>query len=581
VSVGGVVTGIQRTGTNAGFFLQDPTGDQDKATSDGIFVRVGDKVTGWLEGMEMGARATVTGIVSERGGLTAIDAATKGAVKIARHPEVAALVPDVLDIPVDPAARADYLEAREGMLVTMPTALVVGPTNPFGQYIAVDADKQGARRMGSAPDATGFIHVNGKLGPKPQLMVGDRVDGMKGPIGVSGGVFEVLPTGNYKTLTRGPQPPRAFGDMDGDDRFTAKDRNAIQIRMGTPAAGPLDAADLNGDGQISRADLNRFDARAARVTGAPSVRIATLNAENFFDSIDAPPPIDDEVPSGNAYRTKLAKLAGTVRDRLGAPEILALEEVENTQVLDDLLARPELAGLGYKYVLLPTNGRRSINPALLYRGDAADVLDVRQLQKTTAAGEDSIWNPPSLLPDGTRAVATGPLFAREPLVVDLALKGEDGKVTGELTVIVNHLISKYSPHGLPTDPLRIEQTEFLRTSVEQLRVEHPEREVVVLGDFNDTPDSKAMKALVGSKRDPALVNASATLVPEAERYSFIYNGKSELIDHIVVTPGLVDRIERAGVRHGNADLPVGETWDSSPSRATDHDSPYIWLRLGQ
>jgi hypothetical protein len=102
----------------------------------------------------------------------------------------------------------------------------------------------------------------------------------------------------------------------------------------------------------------------------------------------------------------------------------------------------------------------------------------------------------------------------------------------------------------------------------------------VLGDMNDTPDSKALKALVGPKREPSLVNATATLVPEAERYSFIYDGKSELIDHITVTPGLVDRIERAGIRHGNADLPVGETWDSSPARATDHDSPYIDVRLG-
>jgi hypothetical protein len=47
-----------------------------------------------------------------------------------------------------------------------------------------------------------------------------------------------------------------------------------------------------------------------------------------------------------------------------------------------------------------------------------------------------------------------------------------------------------------------------------------------------------------------------------------------------VTPGLVDNIERAGIRHGNADLPVGEAWDSSPARASDHDSPFIDLHLG-
>jgi predicted extracellular nuclease len=575
ISVSGVVTGIQRTGGLAGFYLQDSKGDGDAQTSDALYVRIPETAGNWQDEVAIGSRATATGIVSERGGLTAVEVAARAGLKIQDRPGIVGLEPETLDVPVDAAKRVNYLESHEGMLVTMGDALVVGPTNAYGQYVAVDAAKHGARRMGSTPDTTGFIHVNGKLGPKPQLMVGDRVTGLKGPLGISNNTYEVLPTGNYKELHRGPQPPKSFGDFDGDDRYTEKDRAALTSRLGETAAGPLDPADLNGDGTISRADLNRFEARAARITGAPTIRIATINAENFFDFDDAPPPIDDDVPSANEYRTKLAKLAGTVRDRLGAPDVLAMQEVENTRVLDDLLARPELKGLGYRYVTLPTNGRRSINPVLLYRGDV-EVTGAHQWQRSAPTGEESVWRPVS----APKPTEEEPLFAREPLVVDLKVTPKQGGDPVDLTVVVNHLISKYSPHGLPTEPLRVEQAMFLRESVDKLRGEHPEREVIVLGDMNDTPDSKALKALVGTKREPTLVNASATLVPEAERYSFIYDGKSELIDHITVTPGLVDRIERAGVRHGNADLPVGEAWDSSPARGSDHDSPSIDVRLG-
>ncbi|MCW2928157.1 MAG: Endonuclease/exonuclease/phosphatase, partial [Thermoleophilia bacterium] len=167
-TVSGVVTGIQRTGASAGFFLQDPTGDGDAATSDGIYIRIGEDVTGWQDDVSIGARATATGIVSERGSMTAIEVAARGALKVGTRPSLGPALPEVLDVPVDPAQRAEYLESREGMLVTMERAIVVGPTNQYGQYVALDADKHGARRMGSEPDTTGFIHVNGRIGPKPQ-----------------------------------------------------------------------------------------------------------------------------------------------------------------------------------------------------------------------------------------------------------------------------------------------------------------------------------------------------------------------------------------------------------------------------
>ncbi|MCW2973183.1 MAG: endonuclease/exonuclease/phosphatase [Thermoleophilia bacterium] len=578
VRVSGIVTGIQRTGEAMGFYLQD-AGDGDAQTSDGLFVRVGGTSTAWLEGMSIGSRATADGIVSEKNDLTAVEVAKAAGVQLGGKSSLAAVKPQELAVPIETAQRTAYLEAREGMLVSLPNALVVGPTTGWGQYVAVDAAAHGMRRMGSTPDRTGFIHVDGRLGPKTQLAVGDQVTGIKGPLGMSAGKYVVLPVGSYKSLERSARPPRAFGDIDGDDQFTAADVRAVKSRVGEVAQGPLDPADLNGDGKVTRADVSRLQERAARITGAPLLKVATLNAENFFDSIDAPAPISDDVPSANEYRTKLAKLAGAVRDQLGAPDLLALEEVENTKVLDDLLARPELAGLGYQYVLLPTNGKRSINPALVYRTSAATVIGSSQLQQEVGLGEHAILEGIHATADAR--AAKGPLFSRQPLLVDLQLAdGPDGTPGRELSVIVNHLVSKFSPHGVPTDTMRVAQATYLRQQVARLRDEHPEREIVVLGDLNDTPGSNTLKALTGSAKAPTLVDASEELVPAGERYSFIYEGRSELIDHILVTPGLEADIERAGVRHGSADLPIGDPWDAGPTRASDHDSPYVWLRVG-
>jgi predicted extracellular nuclease len=301
-----------------------------------------------------------------------------------------------------------------------------------------------------------------------------------------------------------------------------------------------------------------------------------MNSENFFDDVDAPPPVDDDVQSTNQYQAKLARVAGALRDRLHFPDMVAMQEVENTHVLDDLLARPELRGQGYKYVLLPTNGHRSINPALIYKAGEVSVSNVRQLQKMvdpdhspiSATGGPAVAG--AAPPDPN---APQPLFAREPLAIDVAVKGSQPGQEQDFTLVVNHLISKYSPHGLPTDPIRIQQAKFLNSWVSDLRKQDPTREVMVVGDMNDTPDSKALHALTGPASHPTLTSV-LNGVPRGERYTFNEDGQCDLIDQIMTTPGLASEVERVGVRHYNSDMPGIEGYASGPTRASDHDPPY-------
>jgi predicted extracellular nuclease len=271
--------------------------------------------------------------------------------------------------------------------------------------------------------------------------------------------------------------------------------------------------------------------------------------------------------SKSQYNQKLARVAAVIKDRLGAPAIVGLQEVENERVLEDLTKRPELADLGYKFRIIPGIDRRGINTAMLYRDDMVDVHKVWQEQGTTDI-DDGLTQ--SLKPDGREA----PLFARPPLVADVTVKDPETGATQDLSVVVNHLKSKLSFNGEPTEPRRVEEARFLGKLVDRLRAEDPAQPVVVLGDFNDTEASKPLKALMGSKRSPRMVNTTAEHTPKGERYSYNHEGTTQLIDHILTTPDLAKQVALAGVRHVNADLPHSYQWSSGPNGDSDHDHPY-------
>ncbi len=577
VTTQGVITAIQQGGRTRGFFLQDPQGDGSDGTSDGIFVSTGALSDAAQGKLAVGMQVKVSGEVSEDFNFTQIIAAAKG---VARVPNSRKLDPSALPaaeaikLPASEKVRSTYLEAREGMLVSFPVAQVMAPTDKFGTFQVVDREAHGPTRDFDEKSATRRLNISGRMGPKAQVVTGDVVTGISGPLGVMFDEYEIRQARPYQDITRTSFPPLMWGDVDGDDAITPRDIQALRDRSGSKATGPQDPADLNADGTVSDEDVQLASSRASRRTDAPVFSIATMNAENFFDPEDAPPPVDDEVPSQNEYNAKLARMAGSIRDKLKFPDMLGMQEVENTRVLDDLISRPELKALGYKYVLLPTTGHRSINPALLYRSDRVSVNNVSQLQ-TQVPIDDAVHDPHHVSdPNAT----TGPLFAREPLVVDVTVKGKDEGQKADFTLVVNHLISKFSPRGEPTDPIRVNQARYLNDWITRQKAVSPEREFVVIGDMNDTPDSESMQQLRGTGTSPALADALAS-VPKAERWSFNFKGASQQIDHILVTPGLADLVERAGVRHYNSDMPESEAWGSAPVRATDHDTPYVWLRF--
>ena len=145
----------------------------------------------------------------------------------------------------------------------------------------------------------------------------------------------------------------------------------------------------------------------------------------------------------------------------------------------------------------------------------------------------------------------------------------------EIIYINCHLKSKggdSSPYGslLPavrfTERQRIGQTRVIRDHVEDLQKKYPKADIIVLGDMNDFEFSPAMENLT---RGNGLINL-IDKVPPSERYTYIFQGYSQVLDHILATPHLAKNMA-ATIFHVNADLSEG-------LRGSDHDPVLAWVQ---
>jgi hypothetical protein len=105
--------------------------------------------------------------------------------------------------------------------------------------------------------------------------------------------------------------------------------------------------------------------------------------------------------------------------------------------------------------------------------------------------------------------------------------------TSQLYVIVTHLISKRSSN----DAKRLRQAQHIRPqaiSVLGSGFDH----AVILGDINDEPGSPPLNALLGlNDTSGNFIQTAITTGPDAA-FSFVFDGRQQLIDHILLSPTL-------------------------------------------
>jgi predicted extracellular nuclease len=160
--------------------------------------------------------------------------------------------------------------------------------------------------------------------------------------------------------------------------------------------------------------------------------------------------------------------------------------------------------------------------------------------------------------------APGDLFARPPLVLTATVH----LASGDQTVIVlnNHFLS-LSAGEEATEPVRAAQAAWNVSLMEQLAANNPEAHFVVLGDLNSFYQTLPVDTL----EDAGLRHVYRYLPEEERPYTYIFEGRTQTLDHIVISSTLFDQLALVEVLHSNADYPISDPEDSSFHRVSDHD----------
>jgi hypothetical protein len=165
--------------------------------------------------------------------------------------------------------------------------------------------------------------------------------------------------------------------------------------------------------------------------------------------------------------------------------------------------------------------------------------------------------------------------SRKPLAGEFKWRGQT------VFVIANHFNSKggdsplygrYQPIQEPSAVQRARQATLVRDFVDQLVAADRRAKAVVLGDINDFDFSATVNTLTSSG---SLVDLPRTL-PVQERYTYVFQGNSEVLDHILLTQGLaytpskLARLFDYDVVHVNSEF---------ADQASDHDPQVVRLTV--
>ena len=557
-NVPGVVTAL-RTGSSRGFWIQDPDADADPATSEGIFVFTGSAPT-----VAVGDSVLVSGKINEFYPLSSGDTVSTTSslsnteigtpavtVLSTGNPLPAPIVVGPDTVPdtyapdlgggniettgIHPARSAlDFYESIEGMRVEVDDARVVGPSNTFGeQYVTTKPNsaatyRGGAELLGENLIPAGRLEIATTDGSTLDLDVGDVLQGATiGAIDWSNFGGYVLEASTLGTIQHNHLPP-----------VTAAPATSKQLSVATYNVENLAPSDAD----------SKFQALAQGVvTNLASPDIVAL--EEIQDNSGA---VDDGVVAADQTLTKLT-------DAITAAGGPAYQWREIDPVNDKDGGQP---GGNIRVVFL-------FDPARVQFVDAGPAGVDRS---TTGSQVTIVHNRAALTLSPGRVDPTNPVWttSRKPLAGMFTFRGQS------VIVIANHFNSKGGDQNAdgrfqyPAQSSAVQragQAQVLHDFVSKILAADKKAEVVVVGDLNDYQFSPALAALETGTADgsgPSILTDLITTLPVDERYTYVFNGVSQVLDHILVSPAI------GGVRyqvvHVNAEY---------HNQVSDHDPQVV------
>lgn len=267
--------------------------------------------------------------------------------------------------------------------------------------------------------------------------------------------------------------------------------------------------------------------------------IGAYNLLNLFDDVDDPYREDEGTPA--KPREQMELVAKSIQQL--NPDVLAVEEIENRDYLQRFV-EVFLPTMGYVHVVLfEGNDLRGIDVGLISR---VPIGPVRSHRHITFVG-----------PHGPKQ-----RFSRDILVV--TLEPPDAE---PIDVWVLHLKSN-SGGREEAEPIRMAEAHEVRRMLDEELGKRPDARILVMGDFNDTPESQTMSTIIGANSgalwsvntemtDPALVTYN-----EGEYRS--------VIDFILCSPAMAQRYVKGSLR-----IPQG----SIATTGSDHNPITVTFTL--
>ncbi len=558
--VDGIVTATRTAGSSKGFWIQQAQPDTTRSSaSSGVFVftstasvTVGDDVlvTGKVSDfypLNSGETVASTGslsiteiaptLITKRSSGNQLPAPlmlTPTTVPDTYAPTPASGNVESID-PVDPTRSAlEFWEAHEGMLVEVDNARVVGPGKPqFGEiYVTTKPDQQATYRGGTYVSdyntPSGRLLITTNTGTVPAANVGDELTG----------------------ATVGPVDWSLFGGYDiAASTLGGYQDNHLQPTVATPQA-------------------------------ADQLAIATYNVENLA-------PTDPQ--------SKFDQLGAGVVTNLASPDIISVEEIQDNdgatddgvvaaeQTLTKLTAAISAAGgPSYQWSEIdPVNDADGGQPGgnirvvFLYNPNRVSFVAKPGGDATTAVSVSTGG-------DGTAELSVSPgrvdptndawTDSRKPLAGEFVFQGR------KVIVVGNHFNSKlgdqnsdgrFQPPTRGSETQRQQQATVLNNFVHQVLNADPRANVVLAGDFNDYQFAPSMKTLTDNG---ATLTDLITTLPANQQYTYVFNGISQVLDHIFVSNPLASAGPDAvsyDVIHVNSEF---------GAQASDHDPQVVRIR---
>jgi uncharacterized protein len=444
----------------------------------------------------------------------------------------------------DPYTRAlDFYQGLDSMYVQVENPVAVGPTNDYAFAVAPD-NGAGA---GTRTPAGGLADIQANTVNSRRIVV-------YAPDGIT--------------------PP----EVNTGDTFDGPVEGIMTEYEGNPELDLTASVDGVSSG---------LTPQSAPPAGPNQLSVATYNLDNL---------------SPDTSSAKFASLGSQIVSNLGSPDILAVQEIQDNDgstddgvvacdvTMTDLVNAIVAAG-GPTYAWTevdPVNDQDggepggNIRQVTMYRTDVGLTLDAAPGGGATIAdsvtgtgSHTALAQSPGRIDPTNPAYNAGYTLTSPATSRTMASSASRKPLAAQFTwddhtifVINNHLDAKleddadfgrYQPPVLWSEIQRTQQTTAIHTFVQDIENANPHAWVITLGDMNDQGFEPAIKELEANR---ALIDTVASL-PVNQRYDYVYDGDSETLSGLLVSPALQHLVTGAGPVHINADF-AGQTSDHDP-----------------